>query len=167
MKKLLFISALMMICSFSNAQISQFQALYIYNFAKNTNWPIEDANRDLSITIIGDNDLTAELNKLAKTKTVGNRKVVINQAATTSGLQKSDIIFLGESKNNFINTLVNAQQGKKVLIVCGKKGQCSNGACISFVSENGKLNFEISEQNISHAGLSVSQKLISLGTKID
>jgi len=151
----------------ANAQMSQFQALYVYNFAKNIGWPAEDNNKELVITVIGDNDLAAELNKLAATKAIGSRKVVIKESATTNGLQKSDIICLGESKGNQIASLISAQEGNKNLIVAGKKGLCAQGAGISFVSEAGKLKFEISNKNISKRGLQVSQKLLQLGTEVD
>ncbi|MCQ2227456.1 MAG: YfiR family protein [Bacteroidales bacterium] len=167
MKQLL-LSILLVACSFvAKAQMAQFQALYIYNFAKNIGWPSEDANKELVITVIGDNDLAAELNKLAATKAVGTRKVVVKESATTNGLQKSDIVFIGEAKSGQIGSLMSAQEGNKNLIVSGKKGLCAQGAGISFLSEGGKLKFEISNKNISKRGLQVSQKLISLGTEVD
>lgn len=151
----------------AEAQLAQFEALYIYNFAKNIGWPSEDAANELVITVIGDNDLAAELSKLANTKTIGSRKVVIKESATVNGVQKSDIIFLGEAKASQIGALLSAQQGNKNLIVCGKRGQCANGSGISMLSEGGKLKFEISNKNISKRGLQVSQKLLALGTEVD
>lgn len=147
--------------------MAQFQALYLYNFAKNIGWPAEDVSKDMVVTVIGDNDLETELKKLATTKAIGARKVVIKNAASATGLEKSDIIFVGESKTNLLTNLLAAQEGNKNLIVCGKKGQCAMGAGISFLSEGGKLKFEISNKNISKRGLQVSQKLIQLGIAVD
>lgn len=157
----------MLFCFIAKAQIAQFQALYIYNFAKNIGWPAEDANKELVITVIGDSELAAELGKLAATKAIGARKVIIKENATANGIQKSDIICLGESKSNQIGTLISNQEGHKNLIVSGKKGQCAQGAGISFLSEGGKLKYEISNKNISSRGLQVSQKLIQLGIAVD
>lgn len=168
MRKTLLLSIVMLfMCTICKAQMAQFQALYIYNFAKNIGWPSEDASKDMVITVIGDNDLASELNKLAVSKAVGARKVVVKESATANGLQKSDIIFLGESKSGLLSGLLSAQEGNKNLIVCGKSGQCGNGAGISFLSEGGKLKFEISNKNISKRGLQVSQKLLQLGTQVD
>lgn len=166
-KTLLIFSLILLFCGISEAQMAQFQALYIYNFAKNTGWPSEDSNKDLVITVIGDNQLASELNKLAATKSIGARKVVVKESATATGLQKSDIIYLGESKSNQMSNLMTAQNGNKNLIVSGKKGLCAQGAGISFLSEGGKLKFEISNRNISKRGLQVSQKMLSLGIVVD
>lgn len=149
------------------AQMAKFQALYVYNFAKNIGWAAEDNTRDLVITVVGDNDLIGELSNLAKTKKIGVRSVVVKEAATVNALPQSDIICLGEAKSGQIGTLVANQKDNKTLIVSGKKGQCANGASISFYTEGSKLAFEISEKNIKARGLSVLKKLLDLGTQVD
>lgn len=166
-RRILMTFVLCTICIAAKAQLAQFQALYIYNFAKNIGWPPEDASKDLTITVIADNDLVNELNKLAKTKQVGARKVIVKEASNASGIQKSDIIFLGEARSNQIASLISTQDGNKNLIVSAKKGQCAQGACISFMTDGGKLKFEISNKNIAKKGLAVSQKMIQLGTAVD
>lgn len=164
----LMIAGLLFSLSFAaKAQMAQFQALYIYNFAKNIAWPAEDAQKDLVITIIGDNDLVSELNKLAQTKKIAGRQVVVKESATANGVAKSDIIFLGESKSSQIANLVSNQRGNKTLIVSGKSGQCASGAGVAFVMNGAKLGFEISNNNIKTAGLQVSQKLLNLGTEVN
>lgn len=166
-KCLVFVGLVLSMSGYAKAQMAQFQALYIYNFAKNISWPAEDAQNELVVTVIGDNDLVSELSKLAQTKKIGSRKVTIKESATVNGLAKSDIIFLGESKSSQIASLVANQKGNKTLIVSGKKGLCANGAGVSFVMNGAKLGFEISNSNISAGGLQVSQKLLQLGTAVN
>lgn len=157
------------VMGFSNAvvaQMAKYQALYIYNFAKNTSWPMEDANKDLVITIIGDKELTQELKTLAAAKTIVNRNIVVRSAASISTVGNSDIICLGESKSSQINLVVNDQAGKNTLIVSSKQGQCANGAGIAFTSADGKLGYEISKKNINNGGLRVDSRLMDLGTEV-
>ena len=159
--------ALSAICIAADAQLAQFEAMYIYNFAKNIGWPTEDATKDLTITVVADNELVKELSKLAQTKQVGARKVIIKESATVTGIQKSDIIFVGESRSNQIPGLINTQTNNKNLIVSGKNGLCAQGAGISFVLAEGKLKFEISSKNITKKGLAISQKMLQLGISVD
>ncbi len=160
----LFIACL--ICSCASAQLSKFQALYLMQFAKNTSWPQEDNGKPFVITVVADNALATELKSIAATKSIGNRQIQIIEAATVTGLAKSDIIYLGESKSNQMSSLVSAQSKNKVLIVSGAKSMCSHGAGISFVPEGGKLNFEIHEGNIAKNGLKVTPKIVALGKQV-
>ncbi len=166
MKKLILLTLLLFATLASQAQMAKFQALYLLQFAKNTSWPQEDDGKPFIITIVSDNALASELKSIAGNKKVGNRQVNVIEAPTPSGLAKSDIIFLGESKNNQMTSLVNAQAGNKVLIVGASKGLCSNGAGITFVPNGGKLNFEINEANIGRNGLKVAPRLYQLGTQV-
>lgn len=156
----------MAVCSFASAQMSKFQALYLFQFAKNTSWPQEDAGKPFVIAVIGDNALASELRTVVNNKKVGDRPVKVVESATASGLAKSDIIYLGESKASQITSLVSAQANNKVLIVSGTKGQCAQGAGIAFVPDGGKLQFEIHEGNIAKNGLKVAPKLVTLGRQV-
>lgn len=168
MKKLILTLCLVALAaSLAQAQMAKFQALYIFQFAKNVNWPVEDNDKPLVITVVGDKTLSQELKNIVNGKMVGARKISVMEAVTSSGLAKSDIVFLGESKGAQINQLVAAQSSNKVLIVSGTKGQCAQGAGIAFVADGGKLNFEIHEGNIHKNGLKVTSKLTTLGKKID
>ena len=160
--------AALLLCQAVSAygQMSKFQALYLFQFAKNTNWPVEDDSKPFSITVVGDNSVASELKAVVGNKTIGSRKISVSSSATATGLPKSDIIYLGESKSAAISQLVSAQAGNKVLIVSGTSGHCSQGAGISFVANGGKLNFEIHEGNIAKHGLKVTPKLVSLGTAV-
>lgn len=160
---------LCMALGFSNsmfAQMAKFQALYIFNFAKNTSWPMEDANKDLVITIIGDKELAQELKALASSKKIVNRNVVVRSAPSVAAVGKSDIVCLGEAKSEQINVVVNHQEGSKSLIVSSKQGHCANGAGIAFTNSGGKLGFEISDKNIQKSGLRIDRRLMDLGTEV-
>lgn len=171
MKNIIFRFAIVAILAFgfSNAvfaQMAKFQALYIFNFAKNTSWPMAEANKDLIITIIGDKELVQELRTLASSKKISNRNVIVRSAASVATVGKSDIVCLGESKSEQINLVVNNQAGKNTLIVSSKQGQCANGAGIAFTNDNGKLGFEICNKNIQKNGLHMNQQIMRLGTEV-
>lgn len=166
MRKLILIVFALMVCAAAPAQMAKFQALYLFQFAKNTSWPQEDAGKPFVIAVIGDNALSSELRTVVNNKKVGDRPVKVIDSATASGLPKSDIIYLGESKSSQIGSLIAAQANNKVLIVSGTKGQCAQGAGISFVPDGGKLQFEIHEGNIARNGLKVTPKLVTLGRQV-
>lgn len=167
MKKIVSIIGILLICSTISAQIGKFQALYILNFAKEIGWPDTKSDKQFIITVIGDNQVASELTKLAKTKSIGSRPVVVKEAPSVNGLVKSDMIVLGESKAAMIDQLVQLQSGNQSVIISCKQGHCSNGACISFAQEGSRLGFEISAQNFKKKSLNVHNKLLQLGTQVD
>ena len=166
MRKLILLVFAIAICSAASAQMAKFQALYLFQFAKNTSWPQEDAGKPFVIAVIGDNSLSSELRTVVNNKKVGDRPVRVVESATASGLPKSDIIYLGESKSSQIGSLIAAQANNKVLIVSGTKGQCAQGAGISFVPDGGKLQFEIHEGNIAKNGHKDPPKHVTLGRQV-
>lgn len=166
MKRIALLCAAVLLSVTMGAQVSKFQAIYLLQFAKNTSWPQEDNGKPLVITIIGDNDLATALRTASANKKIGNRRIDVVETSTASGLSRSDIIFLGEAKSSQMRSLVSAQSGKKVLIVGSSQGLCANGAGITFVPDDGKLKFEISEGNIGSNGLKVTPKLVQLGIQV-
>lgn len=167
MKRLLLIIFTILACQLTEAQLAKFQALYIFNFARNTSWPQEDNGKEFTITVVGDNAVASALRAVVKSKKVGDRVVTINETSSASGLPKSDIVYLGESKASRIGQLVASQAGNKVLIISGASGQCSQGAGIAFAPDGGKLSFEINEANIAKHGLKVAPKVAQLGRQVN
>ncbi len=157
----------LLLCGISSfGQVAKVHALYLYQFAKGTSWPIEDANQPFIITVIGDNELVDQLRATTNGKKVGNREVYIIAVSSTKNLPKSDIIFLGEKFTSKISSLLSDQANKKVLIVSASQGQCSHGACISFVQKDQQVSYQISERNISNRGLRMTPKIISFGQQV-
>lgn len=168
MRKFTSLLILVFVCGVAaNAQMAKFHALYLFNFAKNIGWPPEDANNNIVISVLGDNDVATELSTLAKTKKVGSRMVSVNSCANASEVGECDIVFVSETKSGQIGAVLNAVSKYNTLVVSGKKGQCAVGAGIAFISDGGKLNFQISKVNINKAGLNVSNQLLGLGTVVD
>lgn len=154
-------------CIKSFGQAAQFKAMYLYKFAKGVSWPGASSSGDFVITIVGDNEMATALKKSVASRKIGSRGIVVLEASTITQVQKSDMIFLGESKSDQIQKLIESQNGNNVLIVSGKGGWCEYGAGISFVNKNGALAYEVSSKNLQKFGLSCSQEILRSGTNVD
>lgn len=165
-KRVLLLSAIVMLAAGAEAQMARFQALFLYQFAKNTSWPQSDDGRTFVFAVVSDPGVATELRQYVGTRTVAGRRIEVQEATNTSDLGAADIIYLGKSKNHLVSTVVKENGDRKVLIVSGSGGMCQSGAAISFVGEGGKLNYEICEHNIARNGLRVTPKLLSLGKKV-
>lgn len=167
MKKLIVLSVVALFGLVSaSAQVAKFQAMFLFQFAKNTSWPQEDNNRTFVFTIVGDAPVAQELRLLASNKAIGNRKIEVVEMSNVAELQETDVVYLGKTKNASIAKLAKNQADSKTLIVSGSGGMCANGAGIAFTGEGNRLNYEICEKNIQKSGLRVTPKLVALGKKV-
>ena len=169
MRKLLFVTCLLVFGSalHVSGQISTFKALFLYNFTQNIEWPGPAAgNGDFVITVVGDSEMAAELEKLAKVRKVGTRKMLVRKVNNVDEVGDTHIVFLAASKSSLMPMLDSYQKGKSVLIVADKAGLCRQGAGIAFTTIDGKLRYEICTSHIEAHGLKVSHKLITLGKKV-
>src|SRR5574344_362944 len=150
-----------------NASMAQFKALYLYNFAKYTGWPPSDSGNDLVITIIGDKELTIELEKIAQYRLVGNRKIVVREAESIDAVAESQIVYVAESQCIEIHKCTFMCGYNQTLIIAGRHGFCADGAGIALALNNGKLSFDYCDKNIRRQGLSFSQKLEQQGVDVE
>jgi hypothetical protein len=115
--------------------------------------------------VIGDKEISTELEALSKIKQINGKTLVVNRVKQLKEIEPSQIIFLGSSKSSLMSDLNSNLKNSPVLLISDKSGLYSKGAGICFIVVNGKLRFEIKPENIERRGLSVSSKLISLGIK--
>lgn len=147
-------------------QQSMFKALFLFNFAKYIEWPQSSNQQEFIIGIYGSDDIEDELKKLASTRKINAKTIVvkkINSPAEATGL---NILYIPTSNSNSIDKLTSSLQGTSTLIVTDKANMCSKGAHINYVLVNGKMKFEISKNNIGSNNLKVDPKLLSLGIEV-
>ncbi|PWD99549.1 YfiR family protein [Marinilabilia rubra] len=167
MKKLFFLMLMSLVLTTTvSAQMSQFKALFLYNFAKNVNWPSHSAGNDFVITVIGNDELASELKSLAKLRKIGNSSLIVKESNNADGIEDSHIIYVSASQSSLMPIVASYQKDNPVLLVAGKQGLCSQGAGISFFTSGGKLNFEVCPRNVESHGLKLAQKLIALGSLV-
>ncbi|MBI9061041.1 MAG: YfiR family protein [Marinilabiliaceae bacterium] len=147
-------------------QTATFKALFLYNFTKNIDWPASASGDELVITILGDAEISTELQKIAKVKKSGRKSIKIVSVRSIKDVGESHIVFLGSSKSSLMNSLSHTQQNKPVLLVADKGGLCKHGAAISFLTVGGKLRYEICPSVFESHNLKVTQKVISLGITV-
>ena len=151
----------------SYSQMAKFKALFLYNFTQNVEWPSNANQNEFVITVIGDKEMAAELQKLAQVKKVGTKTIVIKQSSQIKDLTNSHVIFLSSGKSSLMSMLSAEQQENPTLLISSKEGLCNDGAAISFTTIDGKLRYEICSSNIEKHGLKVNTKLLSLGIPVN
>jgi hypothetical protein len=141
--------------------------LFVYNFIKYIEWPENKAQGDFVLGIIGDSPVVAELEKLAATKKVKGRTIVIKKFSSLEQVTNCHLLYVTSSKSSLIKPLRELCKNKAMLIVGEREGLARKGAALSFVTlEDDVLKFDINKAEIEQHSLKIPGNLILLGLVI-
>jgi len=143
------------------AQDGKFQAVFIFNFYKQMEWPADSKGTDFIIGVLGESDVTPLLEKLTESKS-GKTNFVIKKFATTSEITTCHIIYIPPAKSSSFDAVLKKLSGTSTLIITEQAGLGGKGACINFVEVNDRLKFELNEAAIKKANIQISDMLKAL-----
>ncbi len=154
------------------AQVSkeQITASYIYNFAKNIEWPDESSAADFTIALYRVDNAAMEnaLFYLNKKFQVRGKPVHVVRANTLKSLSSYDLVFTEQVGLSTINSIYGVIKDKPVLLVTTEV-KSPQLVMINLLSVEGRrLGFEVNKSNILNQGLKPLPELIlNGGTEID
>lgn len=157
----------------ASAQVAnkqQITASYLYNFAKNIEWPDEAAMSSFDIALYGTDTkpLYAELSLLSAQLKLRNIPITVNQVASVKALTQYDLIYVDSLNNKVINDVYDVIEGKSVLLVTEGYANKQLVMINLITTEEGRVRFEVNNSNIINHGLKPLPELIlNGGTEID
>jgi hypothetical protein len=144
------------------AQKEKFHSIFIYNFSKYVKWPDDQGVGSFVIGVYGSSIIEKDLVEMAASKKVNGMPIEVKQFKSMEGIDQCHIIYVANSESGKIDQIINQTSLKPVLIVTDKPGLAKKGASINFVELDGKIKFELNQQNAESRGLKVAGALVSL-----
>ena len=144
---------------FSQTSVAQAQAIFIYNFTRLIEWPVDYKSGDFVIGIYGSSDLFNEIKPYINSKIVGNQPIKVIKFSTIEEISKCHILFVGFGKTKELPTITAKLGNNSTLIITEKKGGLDFGATINFTLVEDKLKFELKGSNASKCGLKIHSNL--------
>lgn len=144
----------------------KFQAIFIYGIARKVEW--SSGADKFRIAIVGNKKaLVDELKKLASTKKINDKVVVIEALKSVSGALNEDIVFVaGSSKSLLQKCLSNV--GKNTLVMTEFVGAIDKGSHLNFITKGNKIAFELKKTAInSSTNLTVNDELVKLASNVN
>lgn len=169
---LLFAGTLSATGTAQDSAISEYQvkAAYLYNFTKFVEWPAESfasASTPYQICILGKDPFREALQDLTRGKVVNGRGFQIFVGVTDSAqAARCHILFVSTPANRQFQRMLQALQGRSVLIVGESEGFARQGGMINFVLEGSRVLFEVNRKAAEQAGLKISAKLLSVARQV-
>ena len=143
---------------------------YLYNFAKNIEWPNQATMSSFDIGVYGANDpvLMSELNVLHNNIKLRNLPIRVRQVQNVNELAKYNLVYVANAGLKNIINVADVLEGKPVLLVTEEFNNKQLVMINLLATQNGRLIFEVNKSNIINHGLTPLPELIlNGGTEID
>jgi len=144
--------------------LNQAKANMLWNIAKFVEWPAlpGDRSQPLVFTILGEDDLAADLAGLLSSRTVNGRPVFVRFARRPQDARGSQILYLAASESAQVGNVLAAVDSTAVLTVSDALGFAQHGGMVGFATEGTRVRFEVNLNRAEKSGLKLSAKLLSL-----
>ena len=143
---------------------------YLYNFAKNIEWPNQPAMTSFDIGVYGASNpaLMAELNVLRDKVKLRNLPITVTQVNRVEALVRYHLVYVDAASVKNLPVIYAALEGKPILLVTDGYNNKQLVMINLIATENDHLRFEVNKSNIINHGLSPLPELIlNGGTEID
>jgi hypothetical protein len=146
------------------------KAAFLYNFAQYVEWPEEafsETDGVFIIGVLGEDPFGQALDRIAETKTVGDKKIVVRRFESLADYTPCHILFVSRAEAERLPRVVEKVASSHALVVCDAEGSALKGAVINLVVEHSRIHLEINLGAAERAGLKISSKLLRLATIVD
>ncbi|MFA6425933.1 MAG: YfiR family protein [Phycisphaerae bacterium] len=182
MALILSIAALNLYAASDTDKEDQLKAAFLYNFLKFVDWPADklpDNNEPVVIGIYSGQKF-AKMFEPIKDKTAGSRQIIIKEfACAAKGISNEDwnkqieafrqchiLFFVDYPDAEITKKIIEALNGRGVLIVGQKENFLEAGGNINFIIEENKLRFEINLVSTKNNNLKIRSNLLKLAKRV-
>jgi hypothetical protein len=139
----------------------QLKSVFISKFIDYTEWP--ESKDALTIGVVGNSEVLLILQQLFEKK---KKNYTVKKVTALNEIGDCKVIYIPENESKNIGLILQGVKGKSILVISDKKELATQGACVSFYEEGGKLKFIINKSSIDKANLKISSSLLTLAKVI-
>lgn len=149
--------------AFSQVSSATLQSVFLYQSIKYLEWPADNLT-NFEILIVGASDIYEELQKITKSRKVGNKPIVVKQVSTLTTPPECHIVFFAESTQ--IASVLNILMTEPILLVTNKDGLLEKGSDLNFIRRGNKLFYQLNASSLHEKGIKISSNFSSMAEKI-
>ena len=141
------------------------KAAFLFNFAKFTTWPpakAAAADAPLYLCVQGAGPMAAVLQETVRGRGVGGHPIEVLQAAHAGDLRRCHIVYVGAGEDAQIANELTALANNGVLSVHEGTAAQPGGVIRFFLSDGGRVRFEVNTSAATREQLALSSKLLEV-----
>jgi hypothetical protein len=167
----LFLSSLFLWGQKSSHTLNEHKALYLFNFAKYTEWPpsaFTNESAPLVLAILGKDPFKSEID-IIKGKTIKGRKLVVKYCSTVGEVAGCHIVFICDSEMSHLSEIL-PKLDSGILTIAEGNGFIEQNGMINLVTEQKSaetqiVSFEINQEAAKRANLKLDTQLLKLAKR--
>ena len=144
----------------------KYHSLFMYNFTRYIKWPDAAMGNEFVIGVIGKSGITEHLEKMAQSKNVNGKPIVVKMFKNPDEITDCHMLFIPDNYSSKFEDVKTKLAGKPTLVISERPGLAQKGSDINFVVNNGKWNFEMNQASTDSRSLKVSSELTKFAHKI-
>jgi hypothetical protein len=165
---LIFLSAAFSWSQSSRPTETQVKAAYLYNFGKFVTWQTDrGATSDfLEICVLGKDSFGTVLDSTVAGEKIGGKKIVVRRPSRVEEANSCSILFISSSEQRRLGSILFACQRFDVLTVSDMPHFAEQGGMIEFVTQDGKIRFEVNLGAAQQSHLALSSELLKVASRV-
>lgn len=168
MRRICFLIAFLFLANLSSfAQNAKYQSDIIYRLSQYVTWPESGDSYKFVIGVVGTKGDYESFQKMAIDKgDFLSYPIEVRYYECTDAIDDCHLLYVSTECEIKIQQIVKKTKNDPILIVSGRAGYGKMGAVINFVDTEGKLKFELNQNQADKRKLQVSEKLRDLAIVI-
>jgi len=146
----------------ASGDLSNAEAMFIYNFLRHIEWPDGSNNNSFIIGVYGNSPTFDQLVEFTKNRKVGTKSIEVKKISSVAEVAHCQLVFVPHNQSSRISEMKNIIGNKGCLIVGEKEGSNVLGSTIEFVIQDNRLKFRVNESNARQQNLMVSKTLLDM-----
>ena len=146
---------------------SQLKAVFVLNFAKLTEWPVDSSadSGTFTIAILGKVPSSTFITTL-QSQTIHGAKVNVRHIETVAAAKGVRLVYITGSERQRLSGILREFSHQNILTVSDISGFCDAGGMIGLVPIQNRLGFEVNLASVRKTRISVSSQLLKLAKTI-
>lgn len=145
----------------------QVKAAFVFNFAKFTDWPTEALSREPVVTVcIAGRDPFGSALAAFDGRTINGREFRIRRGVGPEELRGCQMLYLAQSEERRISTLIHAAANNAILTVSDIEGFVDAGGMIGLVVADDRVQFDVNLTPAHQVNLKLSSQMLRLARNI-
>jgi len=141
------------------------KAAYLYNFGKFIKWPAATPD-PFPVCVLGRDPFGDTLDATLQGEKIDGKSLAALRIATAHESAACRIVYVSPSEEKRLKEVIASLQKSSALTVSDIPGFVNAGGMIEFVSEGGRIRFQVNLAAAQHAGLTLSSELLKVATSV-